>query len=207
MFNYRTNEELEDIGRKFLRKLGIENQVRPDLMTIFTKLKHVDSKFNYCRVPDEKLPHAEAHWYSEDNVLTLRESVFVNMQRDDPRCRFTVAHEISHYLLGHKGFLNRATGQIQKDISSVLVKHQESEANRMAPILLAPEHLIPEGATVQTIQGKFGLSFEAANLRKDEVEEIRRRRRGETRTLPASIVELLKKARSEGMPIKTQLDD
>ena len=40
MFDYRTDETLEDIGRNFFRQIGLENQVRPDLMTIINKLKH-----------------------------------------------------------------------------------------------------------------------------------------------------------------------
>jgi len=55
MATYRSDEELEEIGRDFLRKLGIEDQVRPDMMTIIMKLKKLDHKFNYRRVPDEKM--------------------------------------------------------------------------------------------------------------------------------------------------------
>lgn len=206
MFDYRTEETLEEIGRNFFRQIGLENQVCPDLMTIINKLKHTVPSFNYCRVPDKDMPQAEAHWYSEDFVLSMRESVFVGMQRGDARCRFTVFHELSHYLLGHKGFLNRATQQFTKDISAPLVKHQESEANRLAPILMAPEHLVPDGATAEEISEKFGMSLPAAAIRKEEVERIRRRRRGESRTVPEGIAEILRQARDRGMNIRTKLD-
>jgi len=205
MFDYRTDESLEEIGRNFFRQIGLEYQVRPDLMTIITKLKHAVPSFNYCRVPDKDMPQAEAHWYSDDFILSMRESVFVGMQRGDARCRFTVFHELSHYLLEHKGYLNRGTQQFAKDISAPLVKHQESEANRLAPILMAPEYLVHEGATPEEISEKFGMSMPAAVLRKEEVERIHRRRRGETRPLPESVAEMLRQARASGMNIRTKL--
>lgn len=207
MFDYMTDERLEELGRGFLRKIGLEHAVRPDMLTIIMKIKNIDDRFNYRRVPDHKLPNAEAHWFSDDHELTMRESVFVGIQRDEPRPRFTIAHEISHYALGHKGFLNRSTNQRLKSISSSLVKHQESEANRLAPILLAPEHLVPEGATADEIESMFGLSITASLLRKEEVDRIRRRRRGELRPLPESVRELLRQAKREGMNIRTNLDD
>ena len=51
MFTYRTDEHMEESGRKFLRNLGIENQVRPDGMTIIQKIKRNDKTFAYLRVP------------------------------------------------------------------------------------------------------------------------------------------------------------
>jgi len=207
VFDYKTDEKLEEIGRAFLRKLGLEDVVRPDMLTMIMKIKHIDSRFNYRRVTDKQLPNAEAHWFSDDHELTMRESIFVGIQRDESRSRFTVAHEISHYALGHKGFLNRSTNKMHKEFSSKLVKHQESEANRLAPILLSPEHLIPEGATEDDLQNIFGLSIAASVIRKEEVDRIRRRRRGELRPIPESVREMLLQARREGMNIRTNLDD
>jgi Zn-dependent peptidase ImmA (M78 family) len=117
-----------------------------------------------------------------------------------------VSHELSHYALGHKGSRNRKDISL-RDLSSSQVKHEESEANRLAVILLAPEHLIPEDASADEIASMFSLNMTAAILRKDEVDRIRRRRRGELRPLPASIKEMLRNARDEGFPIQTQLDD
>lgn len=203
---YRTDEELEDIGRNFLRLLGIEDQVRPDMMTIIMKLKHAVPNFNYRRVPDEKMPRAEAEWSSEDFELSMRESVFVGMQRGDARSRFAVSHELSHYALGHRGYRNRKTESYQKDLSAASVKHEETEANRLAAIILAPERLVPEGASAEEISSTFGLSLPAAIIRKEEIDRLRRRRHGELRPLPDSVRELLQEAKRKGMNIQTKLD-
>jgi hypothetical protein len=207
MPTYRTDEELEELGRRFLRTLGIEDQIRPDMMTVITKLKRHVPQFNYRRVPDDQMPRAEAEWSSEDVLLTMRESVFVGMQRGEVRSRFAVSHELAHYALGHKGYRNRKTEALQRDYSSASVKHEESEANRLAAIILAPEHLMPEGASAEEISATFGLSLPASIIRKEEIERMRRRRRGQLRPLPASIAEMLRDAKRQGMNIQTRLDD
>jgi hypothetical protein len=207
MATYRTDEQLEEIGRNFLRRLGLELQLRPDVMTIITKLKHAEPDFKYRRIPDKDMPHAEAEWDSGASEVSMRESVFTGMQRGDAHPRFVVFHELSHYALGHKGTRNRISNPQVRKYSAAEVKHEETEASRLAVIIMAPEHLVPENASAEEIAARFGMSLTAAILRKEEIDRIRRRRRGELRPLPASVKELLRNARDKGFPIQTQLDD
>jgi len=207
VFPYRTDEHLEALGRNFLRGLGLEHQTYPDLMTIITKAKHNNPQFKYRRVPDRDLPEAEAEWNSEECELRMLESVFVGMQRGEPHHRFVVFHELSHYALGHKGFRNRIADPRVRQYSVTRVKHEEAEANRLAVMLMAPEHLVPEEASAEQLASLFGLSLTAAILRKEEIDRVRRRRRGELRPLPKSVKDLLRAARDQGFSIQTQIDD
>jgi hypothetical protein len=195
---FKTDEDLEHVARNFLKRIGLEYQVSPDMMTVISKLKHVVPSFNYQRVPDADMPNAEAQWLSDDFILKMRESVFVEMQRGQARARMTVAHELSHYLLKHKGLLNRSTQKTMSEIAVPLVRRQESEARRLGPIILAPEYLVPEGATAEEIVNMFGLSPEAASYRKEEVNAVRRRARGQNRPLPASIASYLEESKRRG---------
>jgi Zn-dependent peptidase ImmA (M78 family) len=204
---YRTDEQLEEIGRDFLRRLGLEHRVRPEPMTVIAKLKHVVRGFDYRRVPDREMPDAEAEWDSGAREIAVRESIFVGMQRGDPHSCFVVFHELSHYCLGHEGTRNRVANPQVRRMSAPQVKHEEAEASRLAVMLMAPEHHVPENASAEELASMFGLSLTAAILRKEEVDRIRRRRRGELRPLPASVKELLRNARDKGFPIQTQLDD
>jgi Zn-dependent peptidase ImmA (M78 family) len=204
---YRTDEQLEELGRNFLCRIGLEYQVRPDVMTVINKLKRVEPSFNYRRVPDKDMPHAEAEWNSEATEVAMRESVFTGMQHGDTHPRFVVFHEISHYALGHKGTRNRISNSQVRQYSAAQVKHEETEASRLAVIIMAPEYMVPEGASADDIASQFGVSLTAAIIRKEEIDRIRRRSRGELRPLPESVKELLRNARDQGFPIQTQLDD
>jgi Zn-dependent peptidase ImmA (M78 family) len=207
MPTYRTDEQLEEIGYDFLRRLGLEHRVRPEPMTVIAKLKHKVSDFGYRRVPDRDMPDAEAEWNADVREIAMRESIFVGMQRGDPHSCFVVFHELSHYCLGHKGTRNRLASPQLRGMSAPRVKHEEAQASRLAVILLAPERLVPENTSAEELASMFGLSLTAAILRKEEVDRIRRRRRGELRPLPASVKEMLRNARDKGLPIQTQLDD
>jgi Zn-dependent peptidase ImmA (M78 family) len=207
MATYKTDERLEELVRKFLGRIGLEDQVRPDLMTVIVKIRHVDTRFKYLRVPDDELPTSEAEWDSINMLMRMRESVFCSMNRGDPRARMTVAHELSHYVLGHEGILNRKPGISTSDIRIASVRHEESEARRMASIILAPEHLVPDPTTAEEIASKFGLSTEASIYRYDEVSGIRRRRRGDQRPLPQSIIDYLREAKRRGHAVRTDVDD
>lgn len=202
----KTDEDLEAIARGFRKALGMETQDRPDMLTMIVKLKQLVPAFKYRRVPDQQMPHAEAHWYSDDFELTMRESVFVGIQRGEPRARMTIAEELSHYRLEHKGWLNRSTQKTYAEANVALVKRQEAEAKRMAAILLAPEYLVSAPVTLEELVDKFGLSQQAAIGRKDEIERLRRRRAGNKRDLPISIVDFLAERKRRGDRI-TSLDD
>jgi Zn-dependent peptidase ImmA (M78 family) len=203
----KTDEDLEEIARTCLRRLGIEDQVRPDLMTVIIKIKHADPSFNYARIPDHELPEAEAQWDSERRVIRMRESVFAGMQRSEPRARWTVAHELAHGFLGHSGLLNRSAVRSASERTVARIQQQESEARRLAAMLLAPEHLVPEPVDVDMLIDRFGLSAESAAIRKAEIEAIRRRRRGEKRPLPRSVVDFLLEAKRRGVELRTELEE
>jgi hypothetical protein len=69
---------------------------------------------------------------------------------------------------------------------------------------MAPEHLVPENANAEEIAIRLEMSLTAAFLRKEEIDRIRRRRRGQNRLIPASVKGLLRNARDKGFPIQNQ---
>jgi Zn-dependent peptidase ImmA (M78 family) len=176
-------------------------------MSVIAKLKHAVRGFNYRRVPDRDMPYTEGEWNSDVCEIAMRESIFVGMQRGDPHACFVVFHELAHYALGHEGTRNRVADARVRRMSGPRLKHEETDASRLAVMLMAPEHLVPENSSAQDIADMFGLSITTAALRKEEVDRIRRRRRGGLRPLPASIKEMLRNARDKSFPIQTQLDD
>lgn len=80
-------------------------------------------------------------------VLMRKESgsvIALNKDHHRSRQRFTIAHELGHFALQHKGemfvdqtILNRRDGR-----SSFAIDPQEIEANAFAASLLMPEHLL-----------------------------------------------------------------
>lgn len=99
--------------------------------------------------------------------------VVVNDNESVQRIRFTIAHELGHYLLGHLGSdlinLNRRYDYI-KPI-------QETEADVFASRLLAPACVLwgINAKTAEQIASVCNISYEAAKIRAERMEILRKR--------------------------------
>ena len=143
------SDKIEDAARRLRVKLGIDDQLRPDMVTVIVKLKDHGLIKNYVRVPDDEMPDDEACFDSGDRLLYIRESTFCAANAmytyTDPerrRARFTIAHEIGHIAHGHEGLRFRGkTGAREKKFVRQ-VQHDERDAERFAAAFLAPAYLV-----------------------------------------------------------------
>ena len=86
----------------------------------------------------------------EDNIsgfLYLKNEtpiICVNKGHSRPRKRFTIAHELGHFILNHHGdlFIDRARVLYRNTVSHDGIIKEEREANRFAAELLMPEELL-----------------------------------------------------------------
>lgn len=204
---YRTDDNLESLVERLLKELGLWNVRWLDLMTVIIGLKQRFRGFKgYERVPDHLLPDAEAQWDSERGVLRMRESTFRAMQNNDPHARNTIAEEIGHFALGHSGIRNRSMKKTAAEKVVPKIMHEEAEAKRFAPRLLAPAKLIPTVSNPEEIVKQFGLSRQSSLIRKEEVDRMTRHAEGKERPLPSFVVDFLREAKKRGVKIRTDLD-
>lgn len=92
----------------------------------------------------------------------------VNSFHPKTRQRFTIAHEIGHLVLQHKGELFVDQTVMRRDeISSQAVDPQEIDANRFAAELLMPESLI-----IEAVQRRQEKKTETTQLIQDLAEEF-----------------------------------
>ena len=93
-------------------------------------------------------------------------SIGVNQYHDLTRQRFSVAHEIGHYLLGHEAYDNDAVHVEQGRWLLAPHSRQEQEANEFAAELLMPKFLLErEGirpdVDVKWLARKYNVSEQA----------------------------------------------
>jgi Zn-dependent peptidase ImmA (M78 family) len=103
--------------------------------------------------------------------------ITVNASDPDTRLRFTMAHELGHYML-HRHLVGtgidddrayRST-EVGKYHNTLIGPKEEREANKFAANLLMPRNAInreraKEGATVKTMARLFGVSEHAMSIR------------------------------------------
>ena len=94
-----------------------------------------------------------------DGIIAKRESMV-----GDARKRFTIAHEIGHYLLPGHGVDISVCAKEQLDVAREKVAQMEKEANKFASELLLPLY------TVAEIVGKYGFSMDTCSFVSDVFE-------------------------------------
>jgi hypothetical protein len=206
MLRHVTDEEIEQRVKVLRTELGLQNQSRPDMMAVIQKLSTSFRHFDYQRIPDAEMPDAEAQWDARKGLLRMRESVVGAMQRGEPRARMAIANEIAHFAMRHSGVRTRSTTQTTAGRSLLDAKKEESEARRFAAMFLAPNYLLSSTDMVEDIVDRFGLSFEAAMIRKGEFDAFQRRASGHRRELPSVVVDYLKEAQRRGAKLRTELN-
>lgn len=145
----RDDDDLEAAARMLRIKLGIDDQLRPDMITVVIKLKDHGMIANYVRVPDEDMPDDEAFFDPQSRLLHLREGTFcaanamyTYSEIERRRARYTIAHEIAHITLGHEGIRYRGKSGAVAEKLVHKIRRQEREAERFAAAFLAPAHLV-----------------------------------------------------------------
>ena len=89
--------------------------------------------------------------------IYLREDVYEDLEKDDTRAAFTLAHEFGHYIL-------HAKASFDKKMREGLPRYVSSEwqANVFAADFLMPPHLLNKIMSPQDISKIFGVSLKAA---------------------------------------------
>lgn len=95
-----------------------------------------------------------------ENVIRLREDVYLRCCEGQGRDRFTAAHELGHYLMHRNApirFHRAEAGRLPAYMDS------EWQANRFAGGLLMPEHLMRTCSSLHEVMRRFGVSYDAAS--------------------------------------------
>ncbi len=129
-------------------------------------LQKVDKSYSFevCKTTDMKDNYAQ--YNPIDNVMTVREDVYNDALRDDGRARFTIAHEVAHYILHGSGIvLARGDSDIK------IYQDPEWQANVFASELLMPSYLI-NGMSAESVSLMCKTSFLAAQIALNNTRKI-----------------------------------
>lgn len=91
------------------------------------------------------------------NVMRIRSDVYERAVGGNPRDRFTLCHELGHYLLHQPEFVSYARGTVP------VYRNPEWQANTFAAELMAPRDMVKD-MTVDQIMEECGMSRQAAEI-------------------------------------------
>lgn len=194
-------EELKRLTLRLRQHLGMKDVLHLDMLGVLETMKTLIPGFDYKRVSDSEVKDGEGLYDSELPYLPIPDATFEALRRNEPRARFTCAHEIGHWVLDHEGQRFRRPERKAYERSTPNIRRDEREAEQFAAFFLAPDHLAESFSTINDLQTRFGLSRRAAEIRKGELDADARRKKGELRPLPNSIIDFLEQARAKGYKV------
>jgi hypothetical protein len=197
-----SNEQLEELGKRFRQILEIDDQLTPDPIDFLRRLKHAGYIKDYVELPDTAFSEAEAKYVPEDEKIYLRKSTYLEARKRTPHFCFTVFHEGAHALLGHKQERRRSLGDQGRLERRIVpeIRRDETEANRLTAAIMAPYHKanFTLDTTPAEIARRFNLSAPAAKARHDEFARMYRRDNNIRRPLPRGVSDFLVEQRRRG---------
>ncbi|MFC4403340.1 ImmA/IrrE family metallo-endopeptidase [Gracilibacillus xinjiangensis] len=124
-------------------------------------LSQIDSDFSLEIAPKNEMPNDYALTFPETNKIKIRQDVYDRAIDGVPRDRFTIAHEIGHYIMHRPGFFALARNHNKEKIPSY--KDPEWQANTFAGEILAPLNII-KGLTKEEVSRQCGVSLKVAEI-------------------------------------------
>jgi len=150
-FTLRIREVMGLEGKLFFPIVHFIEVILPQLDSLF-ELEIVDIKdmsTNYA----ETLPSCHS--------MRIREDVYEGAIADNGRDRFTLAHEVGHYLMHQDGVVALARNDVRQEIPHFA--RPEWQANTFSAALLAPPTLI-RGMSIDAVATACKVSLQVAEI-------------------------------------------
>jgi IrrE N-terminal-like domain len=187
--------EIEESAEKARAKLFVYDSFPVDLSTVIARIGDLDTspRASFELLPKEKMKYDEAYTDGRSKTITILDTFPNQLGPEYAHNRFTLAHELGHVALDHRGTRSRAIAgrDVRKDANAPGVWQDESEANLWASFFLMPTRLVTSCKTADELAWLCSVSKEAARIRMDGHKRRIQRANGGRRPIPDGTQKLL----------------
>lgn len=161
-----SRKNIRQIALKLRKLIGYENKLYfPIIHFIEWVMANPESGMDFEILTKEEMQNLYGMTNTGSNVMTIREDVYNSVVEGNPRDRFTLSHELGHYLLHQPENISYArAGGIPA------YRNPEWQANVFAAELMAPCNLV-KNMSVDEIAEQCGMSKQAATIQYNECQK------------------------------------
>lgn len=153
-----SREKIREIARFIRKECKLEDVTYFPILRFFDwYLPEIDPDFKFIIVPVSEMRDTYGLTNTVKHEIRIREDVYEGAYFGNPRHRFTMCHELGHYLLHQPEMISLPRGDVPK------YRDPEWQANTFAGELMAPYDLV-QGMPVEEIAEKCGMSIQAAKI-------------------------------------------
>lgn len=156
-----SSNQIHKIALNIRTLVGLQQSLYfPILEFVESVLPQIDPNFNFCIEERRNMTDKYAYYDHTKNEMVVRDDVYDMAYANDGRHRFTIAHELGHYILHRNG---TKMCRISGNERIAVYLDPEWQANTFASAILMPRHLI-DGMTAHEISRYCGTSAQAADI-------------------------------------------
>lgn len=157
-----SRKKIRDLANTLRRITGLHDEAYfPVVDFLELAMPKLFKAFEYEIVPINEMPNEYGITYPEKNKICIREDVYERAIEGVERDRFTIAHEIGHFILHKPGSIQLARTQMLTEIPAY--RKPEWQANTFAGELLAPPQII-KGLSQGEVALNCGVSLEVSRI-------------------------------------------
>lgn len=161
-----SNDDITFITQYLRKQLRCDSNSPLNILAILEyAMPELSENFNYS-IKQQKDMRINAHAYTDPqtNEIVIREDIYERARLGEGRDRFTIAHEIGHYILHSNEVV--ALTRVYPDEKIKPYEDVEWQADAFAGELLCPSSALTPNLTIDEIADKYGVSRQAASAQK-----------------------------------------
>ncbi len=162
--------EIRRVALIFKKYFGYENKLYFPVEEVIEKMQDEFSEygFNFEIVEDKYFANSvQGDTDVMNHYIRIKESVYDNACKGDGTARFSIAHEMGHYVLMCLAEVGFQRNLIKRPVEAY--EDPEWQANCFAGELLMPYTFIQDMSVIE-IMGKCNVSYTAANYQKNHIQ-------------------------------------
>lgn len=171
MFKYKaeplSNDDIASLTRQLREILGCPLDASLNIIAILEfAMPQLYSNFDYA-IREKKDMKVDSHAYTDPttNQIVIRDDIYERARKGEGRDRFTIAHEIGHYILHNSSLL--ALTRVYPNEEVKPYEDVEWQADAFAGELLCPSYALKKSKmTIEQIAKFYGVSLQAAETQK-----------------------------------------
>lgn len=152
-----SRHNLRCITYNLRKSLNLENELYFPIVAFIELLPMIDNNFNYEIVGINEMKTMYGNTNTTTKTMYIREDVYNGAVQKNPRHRFTLCHELGHYIIHYPQNISYARGNVP------IYRNPEWQANVFAAELMAPYNLI-KNLSIDDIVNKCMISYSVASI-------------------------------------------
>ena len=170
--NPLSNNDIFALADKYRKLFGIENSMYINIIDILErKLCELFPEYSLEIVSKKEMPNLHGLTIPNNNEIKIREDVYEGAINGNGRDRFTIAHEIFHFLYHRDKHIVNCVGFARTERKIPTYMDPEWQADAFAGAFLMDRKLI-KNLSIKEIMKLCGVSKAAAKTQKSKIEKM-----------------------------------